>query len=306
MEERKPDWWYINDEGEKQGPFTLDEMRSFCEQGLLNLKTKVHKPGSEDWKMLGDFPGLANLVPYEAPEVDEEAAMKKWLEDPFRPRDIIQRLDEELGEFVEFDIPFKDVPLKRVGIIIGLFFVVFVLGAMKWKSSGDMGQLVFGFLATSAALSAMGFFIYYGFYNFFLMLKNDDEVNYWKPKLLSTLYVAFPLVIFLLGVFIHPSTDSGKNFFKLITWGMGVAVIYANYLLAFKAVASYKRIRLKFHLRNERILNTAPFKLSFFFNLLAWTPLLRLLAMLFSIWSYMEMSGLLRDLKDHEAVRRIK
>ena len=50
--------WYVMRGEEETGPFTIEQLRAYAEQGNLKPDDQVWRPGFEDWQRAGDVPGL--------------------------------------------------------------------------------------------------------------------------------------------------------------------------------------------------------------------------------------------------------
>ena len=82
MEEEKNMGFYVLENGERKGPYTIEELR----QGKLSPDTLVWTEGETGWRKAGEMPALAGLFPSSIPPVPpaEEAAPrppmpKTWL-----------------------------------------------------------------------------------------------------------------------------------------------------------------------------------------------------------------------------------
>lgn len=72
-------WFYIDtsitDGDRRQGPFSIDEIRDFVNEGKIKDETLVWHSGETDWKAWKDYPEAS-----EPPELSEEEILKQTIE----------------------------------------------------------------------------------------------------------------------------------------------------------------------------------------------------------------------------------
>src|SRR5262245_42186551 len=72
------DSWFVMRGEEEAGPFTIEQLRAYAEQGELKSDDQVWRPGFADWQRAGDVPGLlrppARSVP--SPPVPQKTSSK--------------------------------------------------------------------------------------------------------------------------------------------------------------------------------------------------------------------------------------
>lgn len=59
VEKKSESVYYIANNGQADGPYTLTQMQQLCEQGILNAKTKVWLKGTPDWSEADTLPELS-------------------------------------------------------------------------------------------------------------------------------------------------------------------------------------------------------------------------------------------------------
>jgi uncharacterized RDD family membrane protein YckC len=59
--------WYVSRGGEKEGPFTAEQIRQLAELGKLQPDFLVWRTGMEQWKPIAEVPGILTPPPLEQP-----------------------------------------------------------------------------------------------------------------------------------------------------------------------------------------------------------------------------------------------
>ncbi|MEE9413510.1 MAG: GYF domain-containing protein, partial [Methylococcales bacterium] len=54
--------YYIAVDGNSEGPFTLDELKSKAQSGLVKADTLVWQPGMDNWQTVSEFDELKSLL----------------------------------------------------------------------------------------------------------------------------------------------------------------------------------------------------------------------------------------------------
>lgn len=60
--------WFLGDGKERKGPFSVEQMKEFLDQGKLNRNTPVWRQGMQSWQPLGTTE-LVNLIPGSPPDM---------------------------------------------------------------------------------------------------------------------------------------------------------------------------------------------------------------------------------------------
>ncbi|HON57829.1 MAG TPA: DUF4339 domain-containing protein, partial [bacterium] len=47
--------WYIYEEPQPTGPYTLEQMQDFLKSGKINKETYIIKEGDSDWRLLMEY-----------------------------------------------------------------------------------------------------------------------------------------------------------------------------------------------------------------------------------------------------------
>lgn len=63
--------WYIEIQGQKEGPFSFDDLKR---DSRITPDTRVRKKGSDSWRLIRDVPELAALFKDDVPSKKEESA----------------------------------------------------------------------------------------------------------------------------------------------------------------------------------------------------------------------------------------
>jgi hypothetical protein len=94
------DEWYYVKQGERQGPFALENMKVWVQVGEIDPDTKVWKPGLAEWVEARTqdvlFPAETAAEPaHDAPPPVAEA--DRWAADVIESSDLVRRLRVQLG-----------------------------------------------------------------------------------------------------------------------------------------------------------------------------------------------------------------
>ena len=128
-------WFYIDtsitDGDRRQGPFSIDEIRNFVNEGKIKDETLVWHSGETNWKAWKDFPEAT-----EAPEPNEEELLKQTIETLLQNRHNRKRF---AGFFVRaYAFIIDNVILSIFGAIF--LYILSLVGVIDLASVTDVAR----------------------------------------------------------------------------------------------------------------------------------------------------------------------